>query len=118
MFKGLSFFTLVVASGVPVVRCPDTNPEHKLANPLGDTSTSAVSVSVIQQVKYKWTWVEDSRENIYRANYVNALNGNTAQSVQPALCKLQAADLSVQLVVSGITYPNLPSECTRDPPPA
>lgn len=118
VFKGLSFFTLVVASGVPVVRCPDTNPEHTLANPLGDTSTSAVSVSVIQQVKYKWTWVEDSRENIYRANYVNVLNGNTAQSVQPALCKLQAADLTVQSVVSGITYPNLPSECTRDPPPA
>lgn len=115
VFKGVSHFTMIVASGVPVVRCPDADVEHPLANPIGDSTTSAVSLSVIQQVRYKWTWVEDSREHVYRANYINSLNTNASQSVQPAMCKVTNAsgDTGPQTVVAGTTYPELPSECTR-----
>lgn len=118
VYKGLSFFTLVVASGVPVVKCPDANADHVFANPLGDATTSQVSISVIQQVKYKWTWVEDSRENIYRANYINQANPYGAQSVQPAMNIVVNADSKAQVAeydsVSGAGVATLlPNVCTR-----
>jgi len=111
VYKGLSFFTLVVASGVPVVKCPVEG--QPLGNPDGDATTSAVSLSIIQQVRYKWTWVEDSRENIYRANYINTENMLTAQSVQPAMTKVTDADIKSQIANLGGSYifTNLPT-CT------
>lgn len=115
VFKGVSHFTLVVASGVPVVKCVQSAP-GPLSQPNGDSTTSAVSLSVIQQVRYKWTWVEDSREHVYRANYINGLNTAGAQSVQPAFVKVDNADgLNGGQVVGYSTniYPELPSECTR-----
>lgn len=112
VFKGLSFFTMVVASGVPVIACPDTNLDHNLRNPLGDANTSAVSVSIIQQVKYKWTWVEDSRENIYRANYINKDNVGW-ESTQPALTKIYHAEVPGAQVNAEGTFTCQPSECTR-----
>lgn len=112
-FKGLSFFTLIVASGVPVVKCPDLNPLDVLRNPFGDATTSAVSVSVIQQIKYKWTWVQDARENIYRANYINNQNVAAAQSIQPAMTKINYADIPILQTTSDGVLVDLPSECTR-----
>lgn len=117
LFKGLSFFTLIVASGVPVVRCPETDPMppfSNLANPLGDSTTSAVSLSIIQQVKYKWSWVEDTRENIYRANYINNLNARTAQSVQPHFLKVTNADIPATQVGSNGVLSLLPSACNTE----
>lgn len=115
-FKGLSFFTLVVASGVPVVACPNTDASGVPIDPngsaQGDASTSAVSLSIIQQVKYKWTWVEDTRENIYRANYINVKNTNF-QSIQPALTKVYYADSLDNEHTKDGTFTGLPSECTR-----
>lgn len=114
-FKGLSFFTLVVVNGVPVIACPRVdasgNPIDPLGDKYGDASTSAVSVSVIQNIKYKWSWVEDARENIYRANYINTKNSNF-QSVQPAMTKLSSAENNLEVTKEG-TFVNLPSECTR-----
>lgn len=113
-FKGVSFFTIVVISGVPVIACPGT--ENPLANPIGDVTTSATTVSIIQSVRYKWTWSEDSRENIYRASYINP-DATGHQSVQPAMNKVfNANSLDLQLAsydgTSGV-YTSLPSDCTR-----
>lgn len=112
VYKGLSFFTLVVASGVPVIACPSSDITQPLRNPLGDANTSAVSVSIIQQVKYKWTWVEDSRENIYRANYINQLNSGW-ESTQPAMTKIYNAEVPAAMVASTGIPVCQPSECTR-----
>lgn len=111
VFKGLSFFTLVVSSGVPVIACPSSDPAEPLRNPLGDASTSAVSLSIIQQVKYKWSWVEDSRENIYRANYINPL-ASDFQSTQPMNAKVSNCEVPANMTSVG-QFTCQPSECTR-----
>lgn len=113
VFKGVTYFTLVVVSGIPVVKCPDTILTDPLRNANGDSTTSAVSVSVIQQVKYKYTWVEDTRENVIRANYINNKNLGAAQTTQPAMTKVTWADVPVQQVTSEGYFVCQPSECTR-----
>lgn len=116
VFRGLSFFTLVVASGIPVIKCPSII-EDPRSNPFGDATTSAVSVSIIQQVKYKWTWCEDTRENIYRSNYINSANTNGAQTTQPAMNVLNYSELHSNQTAtangSNFIFTNKPSECTR-----
>lgn len=116
VYAGTSFFTMIVASGVPVVKCPgNTGPDYPLANFKGDATTSAVSLSIIQQVRYKWTWVEDGRENIYFANYINTGNPAGGQTIQPAMVKISDAD-QVDTQTGGLTGTAmtwLPSECTR-----
>lgn len=113
VYKGLSFFTLIVVSGVPTIACPSAVIDQPLRNPAGDVNTSAVSVSIIQQVRYKWTWVEDSRENIYRASYINTLNGNF-QSIQPSLTKIVNCEVPISMADenTGLNV-FLPSGCTR-----
>lgn len=117
VFKGVSFFTLIVASGVPVVKCQDTDETHPLRNGVADATTSAVSVSILQQVRYKWTWVEDARENIYRANYINYQNTSGAQTIQPSVVELKNADTFSSSILqqpgTASTFANQPSECTR-----
>lgn len=117
IYKGLSFFTLIVVSGVPVTACPGNG---SLPGIGGDVSTSAVSLSVIQNVKYKWTWTEDSRENVYRAKFINDSNLNDYSSVQPAMVKVLKAQDWTQSVVNPTAeqFVSLPSECTRVEPPA
>lgn len=107
VYKGMSYFTLIVASGIPVVKCG-------LGDDTSDVTTSAVSLSVIQNVKYKWSWCEDSRVNIYYANAINTANNNPAQSVQPSMVKVDRADylgLS-KIQPTNNQFVSLPSECT------
>lgn len=112
IYRGLSFFTLIVVSGVPVVACPGNGTQEGAG---ADVATSAVSLSVIQSVKYKWTWVEDTRENVYLAQFINLQNTNTFTSVQPSLVKVNNATEWMQQSVNPTAnqYVSLPSECTR-----
>lgn len=107
IYRGLSFFTLIVVSGVPVVGCP---PNVDTDAPV---STSSVSLSVLQNIKYKYTWTEDTRENIYRANFITTVP-TEYQSIQPSLVKVDNANTTLQTVSpTSVQFVSLPSECTR-----
>lgn len=113
LFQGLSYTTLMVVSGVPVVGCPG---EGQFAAPV---LTSQTSVSCVQAVKYKWTWTADQQVNTYNANYMPQSSVG-AQSIQPAFTKVYDADSSFAKIPAGngggattYLYTDLPSECTR-----
>lgn len=110
-FAGLSYTTLMVVSGVPVVACPLS------ASLPPQATTSQTSVSCVQTVKYKWTWVRDSETNVYNANYLPS-GAIEAQSIQPSFTKVYDADSSFARISLGgspqtFQYTDLPSECTR-----
>lgn len=105
---GLTMFTMIVASGVPVVACPPVGS----ANP--DVSVSATSLSVVQTLKYKYAWTQDTSPSTYVASYVQQVNTGMT-SVQPAMVKVYDAGNSTATYIdnSAPQYVNLPSECTR-----